>query len=304
MKIETFTIVIGDAKCNAKCPFCTTIMTRGFEEIPQRHAGSRINEINLKKACKLACLGSATTVLLTGKGEPTLYPNEITEYMERLWRWNFPIVELQTNGIIFGKMAEGKEVKNYYSVILEDWYEKGLNTIAISAVHYDKGLNKLISDDCPDLAKTIKFLHGFGFAVRLNILMIKNFIDSPKKVFELVDWCRDNDVDQLTIRPVVKPESSENLQAVSFTNNNCLGEEVCDNIEYALLLKGRRLMSLDHKIVVDINGQNVCVAEDGIGINRLNPPQGNESRTLIFYSNGLLTYDWQLKGAKILRGRE
>ncbi|MDD4477086.1 MAG: hypothetical protein PHY40_02910 [Patescibacteria group bacterium] len=296
MKIETFNIVIGDAKCNAKCPFCTTIMT-GFEEIPQRHAeGSRINEINLKKACKLACLGSATTVLLTGKGEPTLYPNEITEYMERLWRWNFPIVELQTNGIIFGKMAEGKEVKNYYSVILEDWYEKGLNTIAISAVHYDKGLNKLISDDCPDLAKTIKFLHCFRFAVRLNIIMLKNFIDSPKKVFELINWCRNNDVDQLTIRPARKPE--ENQCAVEFTNNNCLGGEMCEKIEYELLSKGSRLMSLDHGTVVNIDGQNICIADC------LSPHKKSEIRTLIFYSNGLLTYDWQLKGAKILRGRE
>ena len=71
-------IVVGTNACNATCPFCvskTTIKTQ---------LNTKINYRNLEVACKLAEKAGTTTILLTGKGEPTLYPQLITDYLNFL----------------------------------------------------------------------------------------------------------------------------------------------------------------------------------------------------------------------------
>lgn len=48
MKIQTFSIVVGGSKCNAKCPYCVSKLT-GKEGLCEE-----INLRNLHKACKFA----------------------------------------------------------------------------------------------------------------------------------------------------------------------------------------------------------------------------------------------------------
>ena len=50
----------------------------GFDALPPR---GPLNERNLIKALRLAETGGATTILITGKGEPTLYPEEVRDYL-------------------------------------------------------------------------------------------------------------------------------------------------------------------------------------------------------------------------------
>ena len=107
MPIQTFSIVIGTKACNGRCRFCVSAMT-GFEILPPR---GPINEMRFKKAARLAQLGGTTTVLMTGKGEPTLYPDEITEYLRLLERWDFPLIEIQTNAVQIGHPVAGNDVE-------------------------------------------------------------------------------------------------------------------------------------------------------------------------------------------------
>jgi len=53
-----------------------------------------------KQACRIAKASPGmTTALITGKGEPTLWPDLITKYLDALEQYgDFPVVELQTNG--------------------------------------------------------------------------------------------------------------------------------------------------------------------------------------------------------------
>ena len=98
MKIQTFTIVAGTAACNAKCPFCISKMT------PKQGVSFKEPEVNWRnfaKACRLAQVNNVSTVLFTGKGEPTLYPEQITQYLKELQPYNFPLIELQTNALVF-----------------------------------------------------------------------------------------------------------------------------------------------------------------------------------------------------------
>ncbi len=74
MKISTFTIVVGSAACNAACPYCVSKMTG--KELGMKEP--KVNWRNFDKACRLAQVNQVSTVLLTGKGEPTLFPEQFS----------------------------------------------------------------------------------------------------------------------------------------------------------------------------------------------------------------------------------
>ena len=88
MKINTFTAVAGTPACDAKCPYCISKMT------PKKAGLTKIKEINIRNfhiAAKLAEKSGASTMLITGKGEPMLsYPSVLT-YCE-LGRQYFPVI--------------------------------------------------------------------------------------------------------------------------------------------------------------------------------------------------------------------
>ena len=92
MKVSTLSIVCGTDACNASCPYCISKIT-GTENIPKIPT---INYVRFKKACQLAENSGATTVLLTGKGEPTLYMDQIFYFLNELNKYSLPIIELQT----------------------------------------------------------------------------------------------------------------------------------------------------------------------------------------------------------------
>lgn len=120
MKIQTFSIIAGSEACNARCPFCISHMTppHGMElKEPEVHWR------NFKKACRLAQLSGVTTAMFTGKGEPTLFPNQITKYLEALQDYDFPFIELQTNGI---RMYDRQDEFDRH---LSRWYHLGLTTL-------------------------------------------------------------------------------------------------------------------------------------------------------------------------------
>lgn len=203
MKIQTFSIVVGNRACDAHCPFCVSKMT-GFETVTKRTAW--INEVNFKKACQLAVMAKTSTVLLTGKGEPTLHSSEIGRYLDMLAPWNFPFIELQTNGLMLGRLAAGQRdglPKDLNEETLVSWRNRGLNTVAISVVDIKNWRNATIYNmDYPDLVTTVKYLHRLGFTVRLCVMMLKGYVDSVERVKEVIDFCRVNQVEQLTIRPI------------------------------------------------------------------------------------------------------
>ena len=290
MKIQTFTIVVGSAVCNARCPYCISKMT-GIKEIGYKKPD--INWPNFNKACLLAQNNHVSTVLFTGKGEPTLFPEEFTEYLEHLKKFNFPLIEIQTNALVFGQNF--KKYKSY----LKKWKSLGLNTIAISVAHYKKEKNKEIytpDTNYINLENTIEKLHKLGFSVRLCCMMMKNFIDSIKEVENLIKFSKQNKIEQLTIRSIVAPKKSESSNVYGWTKKHIIPKPQLDKISLFLKKNANKLMTLDHgAIVYDYEGQNICNS-DCLTIK----PKTSELRQLIFFPDGHLRYDWQYPGAILL----
>ena len=310
MKIQTFSIVVGTRACNAKCPFCVSKMT-GFEELPKERS---INLRNFKKAAMLADRAGTTTVLMTGKGEPTLYPDEVSHYLYLLQDYPFPLIELQTNGLSMGRLAVshymGVEKDNNWSqglsaVHLNNWHTLGLNTIALSVVGTVQQHNAKVylgdpDADYPPLAATIRYLHQIGFTVRLCVMMMNGGVGSPNWVRRTIEFCREHRVEQLTLRPLRRPHQTSSPDASAYVNRYGLGQDQIRDIRLAVAEIGTPLISLMHGAeVYDVDGQNVCLS-DCLTID----PSNGDIRTLIFYSNGRLTHDWQYKGAVLLGGQQ
>jgi organic radical activating enzyme len=299
MKISTFSIVVGDAKCNANCPFCVSKMT-GFSELKSKSKSNKtsIHSRNLQTAIMLAKAANCTTALLTGKGEPTLYPDDISLYLEELSS-NFPLIELQTNALAIGDMLDKKGNIDSY---IDDWCESRLSTIAISVVDVLEAPNQIVyRKDYPDLSRTIKFIHSLGLTVRLGVMMTKIGVHDEVGVKRVIDFCKENKVGQLTFRPIRKPKQSKSSKIESWVDNYGVdaGEEY--NVRHYITSNAKPILKLEHGATIyDFDGQNVCLTD--CLTNHAN--QMEFIRTLIYYSSGRISYSWEDQGAVILTGTE
>jgi molybdenum cofactor biosynthesis enzyme MoaA len=286
MKIQTMSIVCGTTTCNAKCPYCVSKTT------PSTDLPTEVNWRNFDKACKLAKISGATTVLLTGKGEPTLYPDLVYNYVSAANSAGFPFIELQTNGILFGEHDKTIRFNDY----LRRWYDAGLNTICLSAAHYEQELNKSIYNrQYPKIEETVKKLHDIGYTVRLSIMMMKDGIEDQLDILNLIQFCRDNKIKQLTMRPLAYPEKSTSKESI-WAKEHTIEREKMQGIKEWLDKCSTPVLHLSHGATVyDVKGQNVCLA------NCLTTNETDEDiRQIIFYPSGRIMYDWVYDGAILL----
>ena len=291
MRIQTFSILAGSEACNARCPFCISKMT---PPLGMKLKEPEVNWRNFAIACMLAKQSGVTTAMFTGKGEPTLFPNQINQYLERMEKFEFPFIELQTNGIMIALK------KGMYDLYLKNWYNKGMTTIALSIVHYEPEKNREVylphQKTYIDLPRLIDTLHGYGFSVRLICIAANGFIDSSEKLLRLVSFAKENKVEQLTITPVNKPDNVLDRVAWEWTNAHHLTQEQKSDITDYVEKHGARLMTLAHGAVVfDLDGQNVCLNQC-----LTVQPDAEEMRNLIFFPDGHLRYYWQYPGAILL----
>ena len=288
MNIQTFSIVAGNEACNARCPFCVAGMTPSMTYAKSR---PKINWRNFDIAAKLAKQNGATTAMITGKGEPTLFPNQISEYLSQLRKHDFPIIELQTNALLF----ERPEYKSH----LENWYDLGLSLIAISTVDVEKEKNKAVytpHKEYMNLDATITKLHSIGYSTRLAMVMTRGNVETVTDIKRVISYAKRNDIAQLTVRPVTKPKGSRNDSISDWISEQCVPESQITEITDYLEANGTRLRELTHGgIVYDVDGQNICLTNC-----LTNKPEEDKMRQLIFFPDGKISYDWQYEGARIL----
>lgn len=296
-KIQTFSIIAGSRACNARCQFCISKMT------PDQEMTIKPEEINwdrFRRAYEYARDGRAETAMITGKGEPTLFPDHISEYLngllknERKMGYKIPRRELQTNGI---EIAQGN-----VDDLLYLWRAGKLHMVAISIVHYEPEANRQVytpyKESYLDLPKLIDKLHQTDFSVRLTCVLLKGFIDNSKKLEQLIRFAKDNHVEQLTIRPVNKPASWENEEVAKYIEEHKLTNDQLRDLEEFLEEHGTvmQIFPFGGAIysVYDIGDQNVCLTNSltkSVGTNYL--------RQLIFYPRGRIATDWTEKGENL-----
>lgn len=299
MKISTMSVVVGSAACNARCPFCISKMTPANGVTLKAEA---INYKNFEQCCRLAQVADVTTVLLTGKGEPTLFPEELSEVIWKLKQYKFPIIELQTNGIpIYNKKIDDST--------LREWFNNGLRTVAISNVGINYELNKQIytpNQTYIDIDDLIDQLREIGFTVRFATVMIKNGIDTLDKLRELVHWAFLKKVDQLSIRPVTKPNLKNQLEvlnnsssvasAFEWCSNNGISDDFVNDVMNFVACNGTLIRKMPHgALIYDLFGQNLCLTNC-----LTRDTNSEEMRQIIYFPDGSIRDSWEYPGARIL----
>ena len=292
MKIQTFSIVAGSEACNARCPFCISKMT-----VP-RDIALKEPEFEWKRfehAALLAKATDVTTVMITSKGEPTLFPEQITKILEALEPYKFPITELQTNGIRIAQKTD------HYEPFLKKWYELGLLIIAVSIVHYDPEINRKnyipYEKEYINLQKLIAKLIEHHYTIRLTCVLADGFIDSSEKLVKLLKFAKECGAKQLTITPVNKPEIEKTMDTNvwQWTNLHHLKKEQLEDIKNWINKNGKSRRPLSHGAVIyDIRGQNLCL-NNCLSVDT----NSEEMRNLIFFPNGHAYPDWQYEGSII-----
>lgn len=294
MKTHTFSIVVGTAACNAKCPFCVSKMTHT--------AACRMKAINKRRlhtACRIVeqARDGLVNVLLTGKGEPLLFPDEITEYLVELGQYNFPLIDLQTNGILLKASAD----HGY----LNKWVGLGLTLACVSITHWepDHSNNLMGIDRGFNFYEAVEVIHKAGLAARLNCTLTRSGCATLHDVDILINRCREEGVEQLTLREVEVPDYTPGSGTADTTNavREYAEQEkrvgFANQIRLHLEMKGAtKLMELPHGAVIyDDAGQNVCISNC---LTSTTDP--NDIRQIIYFPDGRIAYDWKYKGARIL----
>lgn len=294
-KIQTLSLVAGTEACNARCPFCVSKMTppqgMTLKEDP-------INWERFKIAAKLAKDGDTETAMITGKGEPTLFPVHITGYLEHLrereeaLRFRIPKKELQTNAVVFDRR------KAQYDPLLEKWAGLELTTVAISIVHFEAERNREIylpySKSYIDLESVLGTLHGLGLRTRLACVLVNGYIDSSDKLAQLIDFASRNRAEELTVRPVNKPDEAQG-NVYEWTAAHHLLQAQFDDIQGYLEKEGKLTRQFPFGATVyDVSGQNVCLTNS-----LTRDVDASYMRQLIFFPNGRIATDWT-EGAELL----
>lgn len=333
MHIQSLSVVVGTRACNANCPFCVSKMT-GFTQVDRAPRGdfSTYAKGTLQTAIDLAIRSNCTTCLITGKGEPTLYPGAITSTLREVGG-NFPLVELQTNGVLLHNMLilpDSTEPRPLSRDTLRKWRRLGLNTIALSTAGFvlPRGSGTLDEDEALsnkrhrslhvrlralnaehytnpyfDLPWLVRELQDFGFTVRVCVMAQKGGIDTLEDVQAQVYAAKEADVDQLTIRPITEP-SQKGADALvrNYVINNqpeCFTSTWGTGAVPPILRWAQQEGTLIRRLagggeVYDVNGQNLGI------YNCLTVDEGGDLRSLIHYPNGEVSYSWVHPGARFL----
>ncbi len=304
MSVQCMSLVIGTRKCNARCPFCVSQQT-GFDKI-SRGRERNINFINLEEACVMCGTASPPTLLMTGKGEPTLYPDEITRYLEWFREKPFAPKELQTNALAIGRLAETGQsgVDGLDEETLRHWRSLRLGVVALSTVGIHDAANAAVyHPDYPSLVDTIAYLRGFGFTVRLCVMMMRGegCVADIDGLEEVVEFCRAHDVGQLTARPITAADNGGESRAARFVREHGVSPDAPRELYEAVEARAQALYPLAHgAMVFDWNGQNVCLSNCLTSDMQSAP---GDHRSLIFFSNGMITTSWDhAEAAALLQG--
>lgn len=291
MEFEIFSVVTGTSMCTTICPFCVS----GERPNKINKIAPKINQRNFRKACKLASNSRVNTVMLTSRGEPTLFPDQITEYLTILNEYEFPFIELQTNGCPLGRKFDK------YKEYLEKWYNLGLTHILISTVSDDPEIQRSVymphNKEYIDLPKLIKYLHDIGFAVRLTCVATKAWMSTPKQLIKYLDFAKSNKVEQVTIRPLNDEFRRETAQM--WIDEHKMSEEDKNVLKNFLEENSYRLQEIKHVgQIYDYNGQNVMLS---VPLTKYtNHNEDEKKRNLIFFPSGEIRYEWEFEGGRLL----
>jgi len=264
LKAENLAISIPNKGCDKKCPYCISRIT-GYIT-----ANADLMLRNAKKVLNVARTADVTSVLFTGKGEPTLNMEMLLQ-LAYIFR-DYPL-ELQTNGI---------KLLSKPDVYVGELFDSGFDTIAVSIDSREQ------LETSTRLFNTIARL---DMVARITLNVTDLLGDLTFK--EVISYCQLHDIRQLTIRKVVAPQHvASDMEPVRWIQEHApeslytdFMKEVKWHIADAPLLRvlgdGMKVYELDKQL--SFVHSDYCIQEQDKGTN---------VRSLVWLEDGHLYTSW------------
>jgi MoaA/NifB/PqqE/SkfB family radical SAM enzyme len=167
-KIYSVSAVLGGPACNADCSGCAGKVLR--DDIKKSGEYNKAPR-NIVAASRLALNYGAWTLSLTSSGEPTLYPEAITDTLETLKKEgvSWPFINLFTNGITINEDWETMEAN------LLKWKELGLTSVVISIHSVDPVKNGVAyGKSIMETESILEKIRSTGLCAKIVLLLGKD----------------------------------------------------------------------------------------------------------------------------------
>ena len=247
----TFYINITNA-CNAKCEFCLNACNQDI---------GKLNLIELKSILDLVHK-NISRISISG-GEALLYPKELEELLKLVQTYNKNII-VNTNGAY---LLKNLDMLNKYDI----------GSIQLSRHHYEDEKNnevfKVNTISFEDL-KNLKL----NADLRINCLLIKNYIDSKEEIIKFLEKISETDIAQVGFISMTQVNDYAKENFVDY--RDIIGDLGPDFVETQRLSDGDAC-SCNHNLYVAKNGKTIFVY---FRYKRENCELG---RSLFFDTNGL-----------------
>lgn len=285
-KIYSVSALVGKGACNGNCAFCAGKYLR-----PEAKTADPNFLKNLESAIKLSARHGGWSLSLTGSGEPTMSPEDVTEALRVYAKCAnqgayFPNVNLFTNGILLGDAR-------FCDTWLPEWRALGLTNVALSihSVNRAKQARAYGLDDYPEFTEVVKNVRKHGIGIRGTLLLRKGEVDNAlayeRSVRYLIEWC---DITNITSWATGEPDGSPN----AFTPS----EEGMNDIRAWLT----RYTKLCHGHVwgggvFDYDG-SILRLTDYV---TKHDPEKDFVRQLVVFQDGTVAYSWIREGALCMK---
>lgn len=248
------------------------------------------------------------SVSITG-GEPTLSPRLIA-VLKILKKYSFRKITINTNGSGILNVIDGKPI--YEHII-----NYGVTHVNISRHHWeDTSINEVMrfeQQPCTTnmLREAIPILNGKGVRVRVNCVIMKNYIDTLDKIIEFMDYYSSIGVDNFVFRQMMEYNSLyvKNKEIINFYKENLWTIDdiwkYMDNdkrFERVRQIRGRyyyveiwRYKNID--IVTERASSEVKNKDLGVD-------ESNLVYEMVFHPAGTLTKGWYYKSGVLLNYEE
>lgn len=240
--------------CNAKCEFCVNACNKDYGKLNLKELESILDQVNEK----------ISRISVTG-GETLLYPTELEKLLQLLEKYKKTVI-LNTNGCF---LLNNIEMLNKYHI----------TSIQLSRHHYeDDKNNEIFKIKTIDFKDLINLKSKIKTDLRINCLLIKNYIDSKDEIIKFLEKISETDINQVGFISMSQINEYTKDNFVDYRDiNQDLGK---DFIETLNLHDGTRC-SCTNNLYVAKNGKTIFVyfrykkETDGIG------------RSLFYDSTGL-----------------
>lgn len=258
--------------CNKNCPYCVSKMTgtgKG-EAISYRFLE------NLKKARTMALLSGATSIILTGKTEPTLNMRIVAKVCK--FFKDFPI-EIQTNGILLDEK------------MISSFEDLGIDTIAVSIDSY----SQLVG-----MKSTFELISEMGFNSRITVNLTDRVLyDMDYGTFEdTLKLVKTIGINQLSFRRITIPnyaiDTEESKKTQEWIRNNVDQDKATEFLKgYTDYLEN----SKDSHFLYNLAFGAKLYMVDGISCTHFeyciqDDHSEEDIRSLIYYEDGHLSSTW------------